>query len=82
MPWSNRTSTGGNVGAQPLGHELQNSLDLFARHVELFDNLVDAEVFEVLDDGRDSSDGSKAPDLPQPTGHLAVSPIVDSVAGH
>ena len=53
MPWSKRTSTGGNVGAQTLGHELENSLDLFARHVELFDHLVDAEVFEVLDDGRD-----------------------------
>jgi hypothetical protein len=44
-------STGGDVGsAQALSHELQDSGDLFARHVELLDDFVDAEILEVLDD--------------------------------
>ena len=53
VPWSNRTSTGGDFGAQTLSHELEDSLHLFVRHVELLDDLVDAEILEVLDDGGD-----------------------------
>jgi hypothetical protein len=34
--------------AQTLSHELEDSGDLFARHVELLDDLVDAEILEVL----------------------------------
>jgi len=44
-------STGGDVGsAQALSHELEDSGYLFARHVELLDDLVNAEILEVLDD--------------------------------
>ena len=44
-------STGGDVGsAQALSHELEDSGYLFARHLELLDDLVDAEILEVLDD--------------------------------
>ena len=51
MQWSKRMSTGGDVGsAQALSHELKDSGYLFARHVELLDDLVDAEILEVLDD--------------------------------
>jgi hypothetical protein len=51
VPWSKRMSTGGDVGsAQALSHELEDSGYLFARHVELLDDLVDAGVLEVLDD--------------------------------
>src|SRR5688572_28826419 len=50
VPWSNRTSTGGDFRAQAICHELENGRDLFARHIELLDYLVDAEVLEVLDD--------------------------------
>jgi hypothetical protein len=43
-------STGGDVGsAQALSHEGEDSGYLFARHVELLDDLVDAEILEVLD---------------------------------
>jgi hypothetical protein len=44
-------STGGDVGsAQALSDEVEDSGYLFARHVELLDDLVDAEILEVLDD--------------------------------
>src|SRR5262249_45496482 len=43
-------STGGDVGrAQALSHELEDSSYLFARHIELLDDLVDAQILEVLD---------------------------------
>jgi len=58
VPCSNRTSTGGNFGAQTLSHELEDGLHLFARHVELLDDLVDAEVFEVLNDGGHGQSGT------------------------
>ena len=46
-------SAGRDVGsAQALSHELEDSSHLFARYVELLDDLVDAEFFEVLDDRR------------------------------
>src|SRR5437762_2447618 len=32
-PWSNRTSTGRDLGPQTLSHELEDGLHLFARHV-------------------------------------------------
>ena len=35
------------VRAKALSHEIQYGQHLLARHVELFDHLVDAEVFEV-----------------------------------
>ena len=38
----------GDFAAQTLCHELEDGRDLFARHVELLDDLVDAEVFEIL----------------------------------
>jgi hypothetical protein len=50
-PWSKRMSTGGNVGSsQGLSYELEDSGYLLARHVELLDDLVNAEVLEVLND--------------------------------
>src|SRR5438552_188816 len=52
-------STGGHVGsAQALSHELEDSGYLFARHVELLDDLVDAEILEVLDDRGDGQTGT------------------------
>ena len=43
VPWSKRMSTGGDVGsAQALSHQREDSGYLFARHVELLDDLVDA----------------------------------------
>ena len=54
VPWSKRTSTSGDGGiAQTLSQELQDGLHLFARHVELLDDLVNAEIFTVLDDSGD-----------------------------
>src|SRR6266849_6426435 len=51
VPWSKRTSTGGDwVGAQALSHELENGRHLLARHVELLNDLVDAEILEILND--------------------------------
>ena len=51
VPWSNRTSIGGDcLGAQALSHELEHGGDLLTRDVELLDNLVDAEILEILDD--------------------------------
>ena len=47
--WSNRTSTGWDFGAKALSHELQYSRHLFARHVELLHDLIDAHVLKVLD---------------------------------
>src|SRR5438045_4168987 len=50
VPWSKRTSTGvDSSSAQALSHELKDSRHLLTRHVELLDDLVDAEVLEVLD---------------------------------
>ena len=44
-------STGWNrLSAEALRHEVEHCSDLLARHVELLDNLVDAEILEVLDD--------------------------------
>jgi hypothetical protein len=49
-PWSKRMSTGGDIGsAQALSYELEDR-GYFARHLELLDDLVDAEILEVLDD--------------------------------
>ena len=42
VPWSNRTSTGRDVGTQTFSHEFENGLHLFAGHVKLLDDLVDA----------------------------------------
>ena len=53
VPWSNRTSTGGDFGTQTLNDELEHGCHLFTRDVELLHDLVDAEVFEVLDDRGD-----------------------------
>src|SRR3954449_5569258 len=51
VPWSKRTSTGRNVrSAQTVGHELEDGSHLLARHIELFDDFVDAEILEVFDD--------------------------------
>jgi hypothetical protein len=45
-------STGRNgVRAKALSHEIQYGQHLLPRHVELLDDLVDAEILEVLDDG-------------------------------
>jgi len=47
VPWSKRTSTGGDwSSAQALSHELKYRRHLLARHVELLDDLVDAEIRE------------------------------------
>jgi hypothetical protein len=44
-------STGWNrLSAEALRHEVEHCRDLLARHVELLDDLVDAEVLKVLDD--------------------------------
>ena len=52
-------STGWNrLSAEALRHEVEHCRDLLARHVELLDNLVDAEILEVLDDG---GDGQRVP---------------------
>src|SRR4030088_2081408 len=51
VPWSKRMSTGWNrLSAEALRHEVEHCRDLLARHVELLDDLVDAEILEVLDD--------------------------------
>jgi hypothetical protein len=51
VPWSKRTTTGRNrFGAQALGYEVEYGFDLFARHVEPLNDLVDAQIFQVLDD--------------------------------
>ena len=51
VPWSKRTSTGWSVcQARALRHELENRCHLLACHVELFDDLVNAEILEVFDD--------------------------------
>ena len=45
VPRSKRTSTGGNDGsAKALSDELEDGHHLFARHVELVDDLVDAQI--------------------------------------
>jgi hypothetical protein len=50
VPWSKRMSTGWNrLSAETLRHEVEHCGDLLAPHVELLDNLVDAEILEVLD---------------------------------
>src|SRR4051812_35187970 len=49
--WSKRMSTGWNrLSAETLRHEVEHCGDLLARDVELLDNLVDADILEVLDD--------------------------------
>jgi hypothetical protein len=54
-----RTSTGRrDFRAQTLSHKFEDGLDLFARHVELLDDLIDAEVFQVLDDGGHGQSGA------------------------
>jgi hypothetical protein len=50
VPWSKRTSTGGDVGsAQALRDELEDGRHLLARHVVLLDDLVKTEILEVLE---------------------------------
>src|SRR6516225_6298088 len=69
VPWSNRTSTGRDFGTQTFGDEFENGLYLFARHVELLDDLVDAEVLEILNDGGDGQAGPlKYPRASNPIG--------------
>jgi hypothetical protein len=56
------------VRAKTLSHELEHGHHLLARHVELLDDLVDAEILEVLDDrGHRQARAFKHPD----TAHLA-----------
>lgn len=51
VPWSKRMSTGGHgVGAEALGNEGENGRHLLACDVELLDDLVDAEILEILND--------------------------------
>jgi hypothetical protein len=51
VPWSKRTRTGWNrLSAEAQRHEVEYCRDLLARHVELLDNLVDAEILKILDD--------------------------------
>jgi hypothetical protein len=51
VPWSKRISTGSDgVRAKALSYELKDVHHPLARHVELLDDLVDAEILEVLDD--------------------------------
>src|SRR6188768_2739594 len=51
VPWSKRMSTGWHgVGAEALSNEVENSRHLLACDVELLDDLVDAQVLEVLND--------------------------------
>ena len=72
VPWSNRTSTGRFFGTQTLSHEFEDGLHLFSGHVELLDDLVDAEVREILDDRGDGQAG--APEHPR-----ATDPIGDAL---
>jgi hypothetical protein len=45
-------STGGDeVSAEALGYEVENGRHLLARDVELLDDLLNAQILEVLDDG-------------------------------
>src|SRR5437867_4625053 len=51
VPWSKRMSTGRDgVRAKALSHEIQYGHHLLARHVELLDDLVHAEILKVFDD--------------------------------
>ena len=43
------------VRAKTLSHELEHGHHLLARHVELLDDLVDAEILEVLEDEGNSA---------------------------
>src|SRR6516162_7489756 len=72
VPWSNRTSTGRDFGTQNFGDEFENGLYLFAGHVELLDDLVDAEVLEILNDCGDGQAGT--PEHP-----CATNPIGDAL---
>ena len=73
VPWSNSTSTGGRFGTKALNHELEDSRNLVARHLELLHDLVDAEVFEVLDDGGDGQTGTlEDPRAADPVGHATT----------
>src|SRR5688500_16493698 len=59
VPWSKRMSTGGHgVGAEALGYEVENGRYLLACDVELLDDLVDAQVLEVLDDRGNGQTGA------------------------
>ena len=52
VPWSKKMSTGGDgVGAEAQGYEVENGRHLLSRDVELLDDLVNAQILEVLDDG-------------------------------
>src|SRR5882762_8163084 len=72
-------STGWNrLSAETLRHELEHGRDLLARHVELLHNLLDAEVFEVLDDSGHGQTGA----LEHPgTTHLAGDALDDRAPG-
>jgi hypothetical protein len=49
-PWSRKMSTCTNgLGAEALGHELEDGRDLFAGYVELLDDF-DSEILKVFDD--------------------------------
>ena len=49
VPWSTRMSTGGDgVAAETLGYEGENRRHLLARDIELPDDLVNAQILEVL----------------------------------
>jgi hypothetical protein len=50
VPWSKRMSTGDGIRSKALSHELEHGRHLLARYVELLDDLIDAEILEVLDD--------------------------------
>jgi hypothetical protein len=45
--WSKRTSRGDGLGPQAWRDEIEHGCDLLARHVELFDHFIDAEIFDV-----------------------------------
>jgi hypothetical protein len=51
---------GGGFNAQALSDEVEHSSDLLARHVELLHDLLDAEIFEILDD-RGNGQGAARP---------------------
>jgi len=58
VPWSKRMSTGRDgVCAKAFSHKLEHGHHLLARYVELLDDLVDAEILEVLNDPWQRADG-------------------------
>ena len=71
---------GVNGSLEASGYEFEDRFDLFPGHVELFDHFVDAEVFEVLEDGGDGHAGAaEDPCAAAPVGHAfdggALGPI-------